>query len=78
MFAYVCILAFGDSSFPNIPRDLPMAQPMARGAEIEIAIEKASKNPNTESQEFLGATKQGAQKTGGQKHLLGDSANGCI
>ena len=35
---------------------------MARGAEIEIAIEKASKNPNTESQEFLGATKKREHK----------------
>ncbi len=50
--------------FPTFPTGLSHApqRAMARGAEIEIAIEKASKNPNTESQEFLGATKKREHK----------------
>ena len=40
-----------------------------RGAEVEVAIEKASKNPNTESQEFLGDNQAGGTKKHVQKHV---------
>lgn len=54
-------LIFGDSSFPNIPANFQLNL-LARGAEVEVAIEKASKNPNTESQEFLGDNQAGGTK----------------
>ena len=62
-------LIFGDSSFPNIPANFQLNL-LTRGAEVEVAIEKASKNPNTESQEFLGKTKRGAQKKRGKTRPL--------
>lgn len=56
-------LIFGDSSFPNIPANFQLNL-LTRGAEVEVAIEKASKNPNTESQEFLGDNQaRGTKKT---------------